>query len=404
MHFQYQAKSNHGQLANGVIEAATLADARRNLRDQGLFILEITQGKANQIAKSFSKSNSSGSVKKSDLLMFTTQLTIMSQAGIDLAEALQSVAEQCKNQTLKAALIQIHEDVTEGQAVSIAMGKHENIFGTAYIASIAAGEASGTLVQILLRLSELLRNEIRLTNTIRGVVSYPLVLMSVAVIVVFALIFFVLPQFAIVFRDLGKTPPPMTELILNFGLFIRTNTLYLGIAGAVGGVLLVRFALSEHAKLFRDNLILNNFLLRKATRPLITGRTFRLLGTMIQSGIPLLDAVRLCRSSIKNVLFRKLYDAIEKDILDGKGIGNAIAQHDFVPAGAAQMMMTAEQTGKLGEVSQSIGEFYEDEGEENIRQLSKMLEPAIIVVMGAIVAFVMLTIMLPLLDVSTASS
>ena len=125
---------------------------------------------------------------------------------------------------------------------------------------------------------------------------------------------------------------------------------------------------------------------------------------MLQSGIPLLEAVRLCRSSIRNLLFVDMYNVLEQEILNGKGMGLALAKFEFIPPGAAQMMMTAEQTGKLGEVSQSIGEFYEDTGEENIRQLSKLLEPAIIVVMGGIVAFVMLSIMLPLLDVSTASS
>lgn len=404
MEFQYQAKSNSGQATSGVIEAGSLDDARRALRDQGLFVLDIAHAKAGQLAKSISKAAAYGKIKKSDLLVFTTQLTIMCQSGIDLAEALQSTATHCKNPVLKKAVEDVFVDVSDGQTVSSAMSKHTHVFGHAYIASIAAGEASGTLVAILQRLAELLKNEIRLRNTIRSVLSYPLVLLSVATLVVFALIFFVLPQFAIVFRDLGKTPPVMTQMILGLGTAIRSNSLYLGIGGAVAIVFGYRFTKSVYARKLFDGLVLNGPMIQKATRPLFTGRTFRLLGTMLLSGIPLLEAVRLCRSSVKNLLFRNMFDALEQDILNGRGVGEALAQFEFIPPGASQLVTTAEQTGNLGDVSHSIGEFYEESGEENIRQLSKLLEPAIIVVMGGLVAVVMLSIMLPLLDVSTISS
>lgn len=404
MQFQYQAKSKQGQVSSGFIEAATLNDARRDLRVQGLFPLSVTQRQSKNAFGSLSNSPSKKSVKKVEILLFTTQLTIMCQSGIDLAEALQTSASQCRSPVLKSVLEQVHSDVSGGQPVSVAMSKHEHVFGNAYIASIAAGEASGTLVEILLRLSELLRNEIRLRNTIVSVLSYPIVLMSVALLVVMALIFFVLPQFAIVFRDLGKTPPPMTQMILAVGSTIREYCLYLMISGGAGLFAAYRFSKTEYALKLRDRVMLNGFGIRNATRPLLTGRTFRLLGTMLQSGIPLLEAIRLCRSSIKNLLYRRMYDVLEEEILNGKGIGVALSQFEFIPPGAAQMMMTAEQTGKLGEVSQSIGEFYEGNGEDSIRQIAKLLEPAIIVAMGGIVAFVMLSIMLPLLDVSSASS
>ena len=254
MQFQYQAKTKQGQTTSGLIESTSINDARDQLRKQGLFILEITQAKENQLSQSLARSTKNKRIKKSDLLMFTTQLSIMCQSGIDLAEALHNIGSQCRNLTLKAALEKIYLDVSDGQSVSAAMGKHEKIFGNAYISSIAAGEASGTLIEILGRLSELLRNEIRLQNTLRSVLSYPLVLMSVAILVVFALIFFVLPQFAIVFRDLGKTPPPTTELILNVGWAVREYSVYLVIFGGIGFAALFQFARTKYAQVFRDRI------------------------------------------------------------------------------------------------------------------------------------------------------
>ena len=392
-------------MKSGIIDSGSLEEARRKLRDQGLFVLQIALGEQHASSgKSFANFSATHKVRKADLLMFTTQLSIMCRSGIDLAEALQSAAKQCTSPALKLSLDEIYADVSEGKSISFALEKHSHIFGDAYVASITAGEQSGTLVEILQRLAELLRNEIRLWNSVKSVISYPLVLMSVAMLVLGALVFFVLPQFASVFQDIGKEPPPLTQFILAGGSLIRENLLYLSIGGVLTAIGLFRFWLTDTAQHLWDSFIMNGMMIRNATRPLLTGRTFRLLGTMLQSGIPLLEAIRLCRSSVKNHLFQKMYDALEDDILSGNGIGKALSRFDFVPAGAAQMVMTAEQTGKLGEVSQTIGEYYEDDGEEKIRQLSKLLEPAIIVVMGAVVAFVMLAIMLPLLDVSTMSS
>jgi type II secretory pathway component PulF len=149
--------------------------------------------------------------------------------------------------------------------------------------------------------------------------------------------------------------------------------------------------------------MLNWPVVRKAMRPLLVGRTFRLVGTILQSGVPLVEAMRLGRESVRSSQYRHLFNALEQDVLNGKGIGGLLSATPFVPAGAAQMIQTAERTGKLGEVMQLVGEFYEDDGERQVRSLAKMLEPAIIVGMGVVVAFVVISVMLPLLDVSTMS-
>ena len=171
-----------------------------------------------------------------------------------------------------------------------------------------------------------------------------------------------------------------------------------------GGVLAIsRFWFTDRGSRYWDGLVLNTVLVRTATQPLLVGRMFRLLGTMLQSGLPLLEAIRLCRSSVRNRHYRELFDSLEQHVINGDGVARALAAARFVPRGATQMVTTAEGTGKLGEVMQSVGKFYEDEGERQVRQLANLLEPAIIVFMGVIVAFIVLAIMLPLLDVSTMS-
>lgn len=405
MTFDYTAKSLDGLLQSGSLVAESIADARVRLRDKGLFALTLSTGSAKERrAKAGRKKLSGSRVGKADVLLLTNQLAMMSDAGVDLGEALQITSEQCANEQLQSTLEQIHNDVSAGVSVSEALRRHSDIFGDAYVASIAAGEASGTLTEVLGRLAELLRHEMRLRSAIRSVIAYPLVLVAVAFVVMSVLVFFVLPQFAGVFQDLGRQPPWHTHLLLSGAEFIRT---WFPIIGGVVIALVaatIRFGATDRAAGYWDGVVLNARLVKTATRALLTGRTFRLLGTMMQSGIPLLEAIQLCRSSVKNRLYRSIFDKLEENVVNGGGVGEVLAASPILPAGAAQMIQTAERTGRLASVMVTVGTFYEEEGEQKVRELVKLLEPLIIIVMGVVVAGVVMAIMLPLLEVSTSSS
>ncbi len=346
---------------------------------------------------------SSRRVRKTDLLMVTSQLSIMCAADIDLAEALRSVARECRHPVFQETLNEIYEDVSHGLSASAAIQKHRHIFGEAYVASVAAAEASGSVTQVLPRLAEMLRNEIRLQSGLAAVAAYPVVLCGVAGIVLTVLVFFVLPQFSEVFETLGRPAPPMTALLLDTAQLLRANVLWIVGGLVMAGVGLSQVVRSDAACRYLDNVLLNGPFVKNATRALLTGRTFRMMGTMLQSGVPLLEAVQMCRTSVRNRLFRELFHDLETDVVNGNGVGAVMRQAEFIPPGAAQMIATAEQTGKLGDVMELIGEFYEEEGERLVRGAVKLLEPAIIVVMGVVVAGVVLSVILPLLDVSTIS-
>ncbi len=404
MNYQYTAKAASGGASSGTIEAHSESEARQQLRQQGLFPLSMNTERQVAVPRSSSRKYFGRRVSKNDLLMLTSQLAIMCRSGIDLAEALKNAAKQCANPTLKKALDEAYSDVSDGKAVSVALNKHPHIFGNAYVASIAAGEASGCVPDVLTRLGEMLRNEIRLRSTLRSVLSYPIVLILVASMVLSALIFFVLPQFSKVFESMETPAPPFTQFLLDTSLFIREHSVWLGVLLAGTVFALFRLLYSETARRYWDDVLLNTVLIRDATRALLTGRTFCLLGTMLESGVPLLEAIQLCRSSVKNTLYRELFDMLEHDVLNGRGMGHALASTKIIPPGAAQMVLTAEQSGKLAQVMQTVGEFYEEDGERRVRESAKLLEPAIIVMMGFVVAVVVMSVMLPLLDFSTLSS
>lgn len=402
MLFQYTAKTTAGVTSSGVLEAESPSVLRQLLRDKGMFPLSMKPAaKGAAGGKKSGGFSLSKKVPKRDLLMFTTQLVILSRSGVELAEALQISRDQCTNPKLRTALEQVYNDLSDGLSVSAALRRQSHIFGEAYVAGVMAGEASGQITEVLNRLADMLRNEIRLQSTLRAALSYPMVLMGVSVLVVAALIGFVLPQFSKVFESMEISPPAMTQMLLAVSSGFQEHVfLYSG--GIVAAIVaLVRLWPTPSFRRYRDKLALNLMLVKDVTRALNVGRSFRLLGTMLQSGVPLLDGLQLCGKTIGNSIYRELFDHLQQEVLSGRGIGVTLAGTPFVPSGAAQMVLTAEKAGRLGNVMQMVGEYYEDDGERRLQELAKLLEPAVIVVMGAIVAVIVASVMLPMLDISS---
>lgn len=401
--FQYQARQRSGDEAVGEIEAASLLEARHLLRTQGLYVLALSPAQPASGLAARSKTSWFSRTSKSDLVMLVSQLTIMCQSGVDLAEALQHVATQCTKPALREVLEQVHADVSSGCSFSESLRRHPRVFDESFVATIAAGEESGAITAVLERLSYLLRGDVRLMNTVWSMLMYPIVLCSVTFLVVNALLFFVLPQFAQVFTTLGKPVPPLTGALLALGSFMQEHAVPL-----IVGLILCTLAgytwrNAEIVRRFWDHVTLNMVLVRDATRALLTGRSFRLLGTMLMSGVPLVDGIRLCQRAVKNRLFRELFSEVERDVLHGAGMARPLLAARFLPPGAAQMVVTAERSGRMGEVLKNIGEYYEDQGEQSLRSVVKVAEPAVVVVLGVVVAGVVLSIIIPMLDVSTMS-
>lgn len=400
MNFAYTAKSNTGTIAGGVIAADSLADVRKKLREQGLFAMTIKPAAGGRAAAA-ARAPRGRRVPKRELLTMTSQLSVMSRSGVDLASALRSISEQATHPGLKAALQRVHEAVSAGKPVSAALREQDEVFGGAYIASVAAGEASGKLPEVLARMSEMLRKELRQQATVRTLMAYPIVLTLVSTLVIGVLVLFVLPQFAEVFDQLKAPLPAITRLLLDGSDQLRQHFVIWSV-GLTGLTIWMRFYLRSNAGRRRiDALKLNIAVLRNVTRPLTIGRLLRLLGTMLESGVPLLEALRLTRGSVSNKLYQELFDRLEQAVLNGRDMHGPLTECAFVPPAAAQMIATGERTGNLASVAQVTGEFYEEEGETRLKDLATVLEPLIIVIMGVIVATVVMSVMLPMFDFAT---
>jgi type II secretory pathway component PulF len=401
MQFVYTAKSATGDIQTGHMTAADVDAVKRALREQSLFLIDVRKKAGTSPLKALFGSRERGALSKRDLLSVTTQLAIMTRSGVDLASAFNSLSQQCSNATLRNVLAQVHRDVTGGKSISDAMQAQSSVFGAAYVASVAAGEAAGKLPEVLSRLAQFQRTEIRVRATVRTLLAYPVLLSGVSSLVVIGLVTFVLPKFVDIFAQFDVTLPVITRVVVATSDVLR-KYIYIWLPLLIAAI--IGLAVSRNVESGRrhwDAAMLNLPVLKDITRAFYIGRTFRLLGLMIESGVPLLEGLKLTRNSIRNMLYRQLFDDLEESILNGRGLANSLINAGFVPAVAAEMVLTAERTGTLGMVTELMGEHYEEEGESKLRELATILEPLIIVAMGVIVATIVMAVMLPMFDIAT---
>ena len=412
MQYHYLAKDRQGKSVDGKFDGDSALAVRHRLRSQGLFALSVVPVESRLRIRQPASSKSleisrlsfgAARVKTSDLIVALSQLSIMCQSGDDLAEALNTVANQCPTPSLKRVLLVTYQDVSQGLKFSVALAKHPRVFSESMVAALAAGEQAGRIVDVLERTTRMLRKDQNLRSSVMGMLMYPAVLCTITLNVICSMLFFVLPQFATIFQDMGRPVPPLTSILLSVGTGLRSH--WVVIALASGGLIGLGIGFRKHPRVHRvfDSALLNTVILKDSMRALITGRIFRLLGTMLENGVPLLESIRMCRRATRNKLFSEMFEKVEQEILQGEGMSQVLVDAPFLPAGAAHMVSTGERTGKLPSVLLSVGEYFEDEGERRLRTLVKMLEPAIIIGLGGVVAVVVLSIILPLLDVTTAS-
>ncbi len=351
-----------------------------------------------------SQENGLFGVPSTRVLLALNQMAVMSQNGIEIVEALESVCQNCRDPRLADSLDKIHNAVSSGQSFSFAVLTHGRYFPPTLAPMLAAAEATGKVPETLKRVCERMRGELAMQGQIIGALIYPIILMAASASVMSALIVGVLPQFSKVFASMGKPVPASTQYLLTFGELSRAYWMF--IVPALILIVTGLFFLRRHPIVHRPwfKFLMFAPLIRDAYRPLAAGRNFRTLSAMVGGGVPMLQAVRLTRETTCDLYWRELWDDVEQTLIEGQRASEAFYDVNFIPSEAAQMVATAEKTGRIADVLEDIGTFYEEDAGRRIKRLVVALEPVIILVMGIIVAGVVMSVMLPLLDVSTIHS
>ncbi len=357
-----------------------------------------------QSTQANSQKGRGSAVRQQDVAEITSQLAIMTRSGVDVSSALGSLASQCKRPALAQVLYEVHEAVLAGNTLSDALRQHPRVFDPSYIATVAAGEATGKMSEVLAQLADMQRSLLRTRRTMRALMTYPVLLMLVSSAVLVALVLFVLPRFATIFEQYDVPLPAITRLLIAVAdeMWARWWLWTPLVVGSLVGF--SEWRKTEQGRRALDTLWIHAPVIRDVCRTQLVGRMCRLMGLMLQSGVPLLETLRLTRQAIENTLYKELLAKLEDAVVNGQNLESALPDTEVIPQSAREMIITAETTGKMGEVTQLLGEYYEEEAEAGMRQLIGMLEPIITVGMGIIIAGVVLAVMLPVFDLSTLAN
>jgi len=392
--FTYTARAFNGDLRTATIDASSRDDVIAQLRKQRLSVVKIDQDAAKKIGR--------GSIKTRDVVIFTRQFSTMINSGLPLVQALTILAEQTDNKALAEVTRKVVFDVESGNTVADALSKHPRAFTNLYVNMVAAGEAGGILDTILLRLATFLEKNDALVRKVKGAMIYPTVIMSVAAIAVVVLLIFVIPVFAGMFASAGQALPMPTRLVIGASGFLRRYWWVIGAVVVIGGYMFKKYYATPPGKLVIDRLMLRMPVLGDVLRKSAVSRFTRTLGTLISSGVSILEGLEITAKTAGN---RVIQDAImqsRSSIAGGDTIAQPLQKSKVFPPMVISMIAVGEQTGGLDEMLSKIADFYDEEVDAAVSNLLSLLEPIMIVFLGVVVGGMVVAMYLPIFDMVNA--
>jgi general secretion pathway protein F len=401
--YEYVAIDTAGKNRKGIVDADSPRTARQKLRASGIFptrLAETSPTDARKERSRFELRMLGQRVGRADLVGTTRQLATLLTAGLPLVTALSGVLEQVNKPALRRVLSQVRERVNEGSSLSVALGEHPAVFPPVYSAMIHAGESSGTLELVMERLADFGEQQMAIQRKIRANLAYPTLMVGVGLLVVFFLMTYVIPKITRIFVETKRALPLPTVLLIQISAFFQKAWPLLVLL-----VVLAWIAARFYVKTEKGRRLYHQSLLRLPVGGgivlrVIIARITRTLGTLLGNGVPLLTALEIVRSLVGNVILAEVIDEARQEISEGATITTPLARGGVFPPTVVQMIAVGEQSGNLEGMLFKIADTYEAEVETRITTLTSLLEPVLILVLGALVGFVVLAVLLPIFEMS----
>ena len=399
MVFQWSGKTVRGTIESGEMTATTREEVIALLRKKNITATVVTEKTKKGI---FGKFTLGGKVKDKDIVIFTRQFATMIDAGLPLVQALDILSSQVENKTLGKTLAQVKIDVESGATYADALKKHPRVFSELYVNMVAAGEAGGILDTILNRLAAYIEKAMKLKKKVKGAMVYPAVVTSIAVLVIAVIMIFVVPTFSKMFAQLGGTLPLPTRIIINMSNFIAGIGGLL-VAGAIVAfvVFLVQFRRTEKGKYITDRILLKLPIFGMLLNKVAVAKFTRTLGTLISSGVPILDGLDITAKTSGNKVIEYAIIDVRKGVVGGKTLAEPITKAQVFPPMVTHMIAVGESTGALDAMLAKIADFYDDEVDATVSNLTAMMEPILMVFLGGTVGFIVVAMYLPIFKLIT---
>jgi general secretion pathway protein F len=401
--YEYTALDRAGKNVSGIIDADSTVAARQKLRGLGKYPVEVkeTTSKAkSEPGVSLSLPSIFNRIKTDDIHALTRQLATLLNAGIPLVGALDALMEQTTNPPLKKIIAQVKESVNEGNSLTVSLSRHPKLFSNIYINMVRAGEASGSLDVVLERLADFGEHQQALKGRFQAALVYPIFMAIVGTGVLFFLLSFVVPNLTRIFTEMKQVLPLPTTILIWFSDFMR---LYWWVIVAV--IVAIIVGIKEAIKRPKGHYIWDSLKLRapvigQINRKIALSRFGRTLGSLLQSGVPLITSLQIVRNIVNNVLIGEVIDEAMEDIQAGKSLNIALSKSVWFPPVFRQMVSVGEQSGDLEEMLQKIADAYEREVETRITGMTALIEPIMILLMAVVVGFIVISILLPIFEMN----
>ncbi len=400
--FSYEAVLQNGKRVKGIIDAESPRAAVLRLKQKNQVPIRITEETflPSEAPTTTFWSRMWHHVSLKETMILTRQLAILLRAGLSLTGALTAMITQMKNPYLKGVLTNIRERLSEGSSMHEALAGYPHIFSPLYVESIAAGEESGRLGEVLLGLSDYLSRQISLRNRLISSLAYPVIMGLVAFGVFVILMTYVLPSVSEIFKTIHQPLPYTTRLLLHVGKLVENYGYLIPILLGVGLIAFLRFRRTPRGKRSIDFLWLKIPYVGQWVIKSQISRFARTLSSVLESGIPLVKALRLTRGVITNMVLRETLDDVIRQIGEGQPLGRALQRLSWMPSVVVQMIAVGEESGDLEEMLMRVAEMYEEETEAALKTVLSVIEPVMILVMGGLVGWIVISVLLPIFNMN----
>jgi len=394
--YKWTGKSPKGEVIKGEFSAASKEEVQSYLRKQRIIPTKIAQ-KPKPLF-----SSGGGKVKEKDLVIFTRQFATMIGAGLPLVQALDILAKQTENQTFAKNIGDIKNDVEGGSTFAEALKKFPKVFSDLYTNMVAAGEAGGILDTILIRLAGYIEKAQALKRKVKGAMVYPSVVMVVAVLVIVIIMIFVVPTFGKMFDTLGGVLPAPTQMIIQMSEFLSGPGGIISLATIIGIVVgIVQFRKTETGMKVTDRILLKMPIVGVLFKKVAVAKFTRTLGTLTSSGVPILDGLTITAKTAGNKVIEKAVMDVRQGVSEGKTIAEPLTEAKVFPPMVNQMIAVGESTGALDNMLEKIADFYDEEVDQAVGNLTSMIEPILMVFLGGTIGFIVVAMYLPIFKLIT---
>ncbi len=414
--YQFEAMDDAGKEIKDTIDAATQEEAQQLIRQKGFFVTKISERAKGGAAKAKAKrtqqrrrsgkkkSFTIGKVSNKNLTTFTRQFSTLQDAGLPVLRSLRILEGQAKPGVLKNSLMDIIEDIESGATLSEAFSKHPKAFDRLYCNMVKAGEAGGALEAILQRLAEFKEKSQTLKRRIQSAMVYPVVVIVVAVAIVAGIMYFIIPEFKKIFTDFDVDLPQMTSILINASDYV-VQYWWTGMLIPIVIWLFIKLLYRNRTGAYIcDRIKLLIPVMGQIAEKSTVARTMRTLGTLVQSGVPILESLNITRDTAGNAVFERAFNRIYESIREGETIAQPLKEARIVDDIVVNMIDVGEETGDLDTMLNKIADNYDEEVEMLVESLVSLLEPVIIVFLGGVIGFIVIALFLPLVKLITELS